>query len=76
MRAPAAELGEGDAAVGVPVEMGGHGLGEAGVGGAQAPIANAVHNALAPLGGVVRGMPLTPRNVLHAIAYAGEENQR
>lgn len=36
-------------------------------------MANAVHNALAPLGVIVRDMPLTPRNVLHAIVHAGKE---
>jgi carbon-monoxide dehydrogenase large subunit len=55
--------------------LGTKGAGEAGVGGAQAAIANAVHNALAPLGVVVREMPLTPRNVLHAIVSAGKDGQ-
>ncbi|MEO6827272.1 MAG: xanthine dehydrogenase family protein molybdopterin-binding subunit [Microbacteriaceae bacterium] len=45
------------------------GAGEAGIGGAQAALSNAVHNALAPLGVTIRKMPLTPGNVLHAIKY-------
>ena len=47
--------------------LGTKGAGEAGVGGAQAAIANAVHDALAPLGVTVRRMPLNPVNVLAAI---------
>ncbi len=50
--------------------LGTKGAGEAGIGGAQAAISNAVHNALAPLGVTIREMPLNPRNVLHAIVYA------
>jgi carbon-monoxide dehydrogenase large subunit len=50
--------------------LGVKGAGEAGVGGAQAAIANAVHDALAPLGVTVRQMPLSPPNVLAAIEEA------
>jgi carbon-monoxide dehydrogenase large subunit len=47
--------------------LGVKGAGEAGVGGAQAAIANAVHDALAPLGVTVRRMPLSPPTLLAAI---------
>jgi carbon-monoxide dehydrogenase large subunit len=47
--------------------LGVKGAGEAGVGGAQAAIANAVHDALAPLGVTMRKMPLSPPHVLEAI---------
>ncbi|WP_154605002.1 xanthine dehydrogenase family protein molybdopterin-binding subunit [Arthrobacter sp. AQ5-05] len=47
--------------------LGTKGAGEAGVGGAQAAVSNAVHDALAPLGITIRQMPLNPQNVLHAI---------
>lgn len=47
--------------------LGVKGAGEAGVGGAQAAIANAVHDALASLGVTVRKMPLSPPHVLEAI---------
>jgi carbon-monoxide dehydrogenase large subunit len=50
--------------------LGTKGAGEAGVGGAQAAIANAVHDALAPFGAVVRQMPLSPPHVLAAIEEA------
>lgn len=50
--------------------LGTKGAGEAGIGGAQAAIANAVHDALAPIGAVVRRMPLSPPNVLDAIDEA------
>jgi carbon-monoxide dehydrogenase large subunit len=50
--------------------LGTKGAGEAGIGGAQAAIANAVHDALGPLGVTVRRMPLTPVNVLSAIREA------
>jgi carbon-monoxide dehydrogenase large subunit len=50
--------------------LGVKGAGEAGVGGAQAAIANAVHDALSPLGVTVRTMPLSPPNVLEAIEEA------
>ena len=49
------------------------GAGEAGIGGAQAAISNAVHNALAPLDVTIRKMPLNPGNVLHAIKYRAKE---
>jgi carbon-monoxide dehydrogenase large subunit len=51
--------------------LGTKGAGEAGIGGAQAAIANAVHDALSPLGVTVRQMPLSAVNVLHAIREAG-----
>jgi carbon-monoxide dehydrogenase large subunit len=47
--------------------LGTKGAGEAGLGGAQAAIANAVHDALRPLGVTVRNMPLAPPTVLDAI---------
>jgi aerobic carbon-monoxide dehydrogenase large subunit len=53
--------------------LGTKGAGEAGVGGAQAAIANAVHDALAPLGVTIRSMPLTAPTVLHAIVHRDEE---
>ncbi|MFD4668748.1 xanthine dehydrogenase family protein molybdopterin-binding subunit [Lentzea sp. NPDC058450] len=43
---------------------GNKGAGEAGVGGAQAAVANAVEDALAPFGVTVTGVPLTPPAVL------------
>ena len=46
---------------------GNKGAGEAGVGGAQAAVANAVEDALAPFGVTVRGVPLSPPNVLALI---------
>jgi carbon-monoxide dehydrogenase large subunit len=49
--------------------LGTKGAGEAGIGGVQAAIANAVHDALAPLGVTIRRMPLSPPNVLHAIVH-------
>ncbi|MCT2581581.1 xanthine dehydrogenase family protein molybdopterin-binding subunit [Actinophytocola gossypii] len=49
---------------------GNKGAGEAGVGGAQAAVANAVEDALAPLGVTVRGVPLTPPAVLALIDEA------
>lgn len=48
--------------------LGTKGAGEAGVGGAQAAITNAVHDALAPLNVTIRQMPLNPQNILEAIA--------
>lgn len=50
--------------------LGTKGAGEGGVGGAQAAIANAVDDALAPLGVTVRKMPLSPPNVLQMIKEA------
>lgn len=46
---------------------GNKGAGEAGVGGAQAAVANAVEDALAPFGVTVRSLPLTPPAVLALI---------
>lgn len=49
---------------------GNKGAGEAGVGGAQAAVANAVEDALSPFGVTVRGVPLNPPNVLALIDEA------
>ncbi|WP_434441629.1 xanthine dehydrogenase family protein molybdopterin-binding subunit [Lentzea sp. E54] len=49
---------------------GNKGAGEAGVGGAQAAVANAVEDALAPLGVTVTSVPLTPPVVLGLIDEA------
>ncbi|WP_293781792.1 xanthine dehydrogenase family protein molybdopterin-binding subunit [uncultured Aeromicrobium sp.] len=49
---------------------GNKGAGEAGVGGAQAAVANAVEDALAPLGVTVRSIPLTPPAVLGLVQGA------
>ncbi|MBK1789194.1 xanthine dehydrogenase family protein molybdopterin-binding subunit [Prauserella cavernicola] len=49
---------------------GNKGAGEAGVGGAQAAVANAVEDALAPVGACVRSLPLTPPVVLDLIEEA------
>ena len=49
---------------------GNKGAGEAGVGGAQAAVANAVEDALTPFGVTVRGVPLSPPNVLALIDEA------
>jgi carbon-monoxide dehydrogenase large subunit len=46
---------------------GNKGAGEAGVGGAQAAVANAVEDALTPFGVTVLGLPLSPPNVLALI---------
>jgi aerobic carbon-monoxide dehydrogenase large subunit len=53
--------------------LGAKGAGEAGVGGSQAAVANAVNDALAPLGVTLRQMPLKPPNVLRAIREAAEK---
>jgi carbon-monoxide dehydrogenase large subunit len=53
--------------------LGAKGAGEAGVGGSQAAVANAVNDALAPLGVVARRMPLSPPNVLRAIREQSSE---
>jgi carbon-monoxide dehydrogenase large subunit len=53
--------------------LGAKGVGEAGVGGSQAAVANAVNDALAPLGVTLRQMPLKPPNVLRAIREAAEK---
>lgn len=50
--------------------LGVKGAGEAGVGGAQAAIINAVNDAILPLGGRLRRTPASPPNVLDAIAKA------
>jgi aerobic carbon-monoxide dehydrogenase large subunit len=53
--------------------LGTKGVGESGVGGALAAVANAVHDALRPLGVRIRRMPLSPPHVLDAI---GEGDRR
>ena len=50
--------------------LGTKGAGEAGLGGAMAAVANAVADALSPLGARVTEVPLTPPAVLRAIAAA------
>ncbi len=50
--------------------LGVKGAGEAGVGGAQAAIINAVNDAILPLGARLRRTPATPPNVLAAIREA------
>jgi carbon-monoxide dehydrogenase large subunit len=50
--------------------LGAKGAGEAGVGGAQAAIANAVDDALVPLGATVRRLPLSAPTVLKLIRDA------
>ena len=50
--------------------LGTKGAGESGVSGAVAAIANAVNDALSPLGAVVHEMPLTPPRLLAAINEA------
>jgi carbon-monoxide dehydrogenase large subunit len=50
--------------------LGVKGAGEAGVGGAQAVIINAVNDAILPLGARLRRTPATPPNVLAAIREA------
>jgi carbon-monoxide dehydrogenase large subunit len=50
--------------------LGNKGAGEAGVGGAAAAVANAVDDALVPLGVTVRTFPLSPPNLLTAIEHA------
>ncbi len=56
--------------------LGHKGAGEAGVGGGVAAVANAVEDALAPLGVTVRIFPLAPPNVLAAIEQAGSRLAR
>ena len=46
------------------------GIGESGAIGPPAAIANAVNDALAPLGAAVNEIPLTPERVLRALAEA------
>jgi carbon-monoxide dehydrogenase large subunit len=50
--------------------IGAKGAGEAGTAGAAACVANAVNDALAPLGVVLTAIPLTPEAILTAIARA------
>ena len=52
-------------------EPGQKGIGESGAIGPPAAIANAVNDALAPLGAEVTEIPMTPERVLRAIAAAG-----
>ena len=56
--------------------LGTKGAGEAGVGGAAAAVMNAVNDALAPLGALMTELPLSPPNILRAIAHAGPTHQR
>ena len=51
------------------------GAGEGGVGGAQAAIANAVHDALAPMGVRIDEMPLTPSAIRRAIRSSQEDSR-
>jgi carbon-monoxide dehydrogenase large subunit len=54
-----------------------HGIKGVGEGGAIAPagaIVNAINDALAPLGAVLRDIPASPDRVLAAIAAAGRTN--
>jgi len=48
-------------------ELGAKGAGEAGTGGAPAALMNAVNDALAPLGGRIHQMPMTPERILKAL---------
>ena len=50
--------------------LGVKGAGEAGVGGAQAAVINAVNDAIRPLGAAVRSTPVTAPVVLRAIREA------
>ena len=52
-------------------EFGVKGIGEGGAIAPPATIANAVNDALKPLGAEVRATPITPRRVVEAIAAAG-----
>ena len=47
--------------------LGGKGVGEAGIVGAAAAVANAVNDALAPLGAEIGELPITPERVLRAL---------
>ena len=49
------------------------GIGEGGAIAPPAAIANAVNDALAPLGVEITELPMTPERVLRAIAAAGEK---
>lgn len=52
------------------------GIGESGAIGPPAAIANAVNDALRPLGARVNEVPMTPERVLAAIATAGQPGER
>jgi carbon-monoxide dehydrogenase large subunit len=52
-------------------EFGVKGIGEGGAIAPPAAIANAVNDALRPLGAELLNSPITPRQVLEAIARAG-----
>ncbi len=47
--------------------LGGKGVGEAGVVGAAAAVANAINDALAPFGAEVCELPMTPERILRAL---------
>lgn len=51
------------------------GMGEGGAIGAPAAIANAVNDALRPLGAVINETPMTPRRILSAILAAEDKEQ-
>ena len=55
--------------------LGVKGLGEGGAVGAHAAVANAVADALRPLGVEVRGSPLTPFNVAELMRTAADEGR-
>jgi carbon-monoxide dehydrogenase large subunit len=50
--------------------LGAKGAGEAGTAGAAAAVLNAVNDALAPLGGFLTEVPLTPQRILRALGQA------
>ena len=52
--------------------LGVKGAGEGGTAGASAAIANAVADALAPLGVNVTALPLAPQRIVELIAAAGQ----
>jgi len=47
--------------------LGGKGVGESGIVGAAAAVANAVNDALAPLGAEISDLPITPERMLRAL---------
>ena len=47
--------------------LGGKGVGESGIVGAAAAVANAVNDALAPLGAEISDLPITPERLLRAL---------
>ena len=51
----------------VESELGAKGAGEAGTAGAAAAVANALNDALKPLGAVITEIPLTPQLILAAL---------